>query len=158
MLEFRRKAIIQINAVFPDSNVCWANVGSTYNVSQPRFVSGWLFTIKMIMKISSTKWQTFRIGPNLFTCSILKLYIKNPFFISKCRAISPGINDSCDTRADSRLAPSQWETSLQSSNVSHWLGASLDSALWYSRNACLPGSEYIIMSSNVLQPDLLMDR
>ena len=32
-------------------------------------------------------------------------------------------------RADSRLAPSQWETSLQNKTVSHWLGASLESAL-----------------------------
>ena len=33
-------------------------------------------------------------------------------------------------RADSRLAPSQWETSLQSNAVSHWLGANLESALY----------------------------
>ena len=33
-------------------------------------------------------------------------------------------------RADFRLAPSQWETSLQSNAVSHWLGANLDSALY----------------------------
>ena len=32
-------------------------------------------------------------------------------------------------RADSRLAPSQWETSLQSNAVSHWLCAHLESAL-----------------------------
>ena len=32
-------------------------------------------------------------------------------------------------RVDSRLAPSQWETSLQSNAVSHWLGANLESAL-----------------------------
>ena len=32
-------------------------------------------------------------------------------------------------RADSRLAPSQWETSLQSNAVSHWLGANIESAL-----------------------------
>ena len=32
-------------------------------------------------------------------------------------------------RADSRLAPSQWETSLQCNAVSHWLGANLESAL-----------------------------
>ena len=31
-------------------------------------------------------------------------------------------------RADSRLAPSQCETSLQSNAVSHWLGANLESA------------------------------
>ena len=34
-------------------------------------------------------------------------------------------------RADSRLAPSPWETSLQSNAVSHWLGANLESDLWY---------------------------
>ena len=33
------------------------------------------------------------------------------------------------SRADSRLAPNQWETSLQSNPVSHWLGANLESAL-----------------------------
>ena len=32
-------------------------------------------------------------------------------------------------RADSQLAPSQWETSLQSNAVSHWLCANLESAL-----------------------------
>ena len=31
--------------------------------------------------------------------------------------------------ADSRFAPRQWETSLQSNGVSHWLGAYLESAL-----------------------------
>ena len=35
-------------------------------------------------------------------------------------------------RADSRLAPSQWETSLQSNAVSHWLDADLESALHFS--------------------------
>ena len=30
---------------------------------------------------------------------------------------------------DSRLGPSQWETSLHSNAVSHWLGANLESAL-----------------------------
>ena len=33
------------------------------------------------------------------------------------------------TRADSRLALSQWETSLQCNAVSHWLGANLESVL-----------------------------
>ena len=31
-------------------------------------------------------------------------------------------------RADSRFVPSQWETSIQSNAVSHWLGANLESA------------------------------
>ena len=34
-------------------------------------------------------------------------------------------------RADPRFAPSQWETSLQSNAVSHWLGANPESALNY---------------------------
>ena len=38
-------------------------------------------------------------------------------------------------RADSRFAPSQWETVLLSSNVFNWLGASLDSA-WYWKSLC----------------------
>ena len=32
-------------------------------------------------------------------------------------------------RADSRFAPSQWETALLCNDVSHWLGAILESAL-----------------------------
>ena len=32
-------------------------------------------------------------------------------------------------RVDSRLAPSQWDTALQSNAVSHWLGANLEAAL-----------------------------
>ena len=34
-----------------------------------------------------------------------------------------------DIRADSRIASSQWESSLQSNAVSHWLGTNLESAL-----------------------------
>ena len=33
-------------------------------------------------------------------------------------------------RADSRSAPSQWETALLCNDVSHWLGTNLESALW----------------------------
>ena len=32
-------------------------------------------------------------------------------------------------RADSRFAPSQWETALLCNDVSHWLGANLESTL-----------------------------
>ena len=34
-------------------------------------------------------------------------------------------------RADSRLAPSQWERALQSKAVSHWLSANLESAMLF---------------------------
>ena len=36
------------------------------------------------------------------------------------------------TRADSKFAPSQWETALLCNDVSHWLGANLESALYDS--------------------------
>ena len=35
-------------------------------------------------------------------------------------------------RVDSRLAPSQWKTTLQSNAVSHWLGVNLESSLYGS--------------------------
>ena len=50
--------------------------------------------------------------------------------LSQTRQISltfPGLGGK--PRADSRLAPSQWEPSLQSNAVSHWLGTNLESAL-----------------------------
>ena len=34
-------------------------------------------------------------------------------------------------RDDSRFAPSQWETALLCNDISHWLGASLESAMVY---------------------------
>ena len=36
------------------------------------------------------------------------------------------------TKANSRLAPRQWETVLQCNTISHWLGTNLGSALIYS--------------------------
>ena len=33
-------------------------------------------------------------------------------------------------RADSRFASSQWETALLYNDVSHWLGANLESAMY----------------------------
>ena len=56
-------------------------------------------------------------------------------------------------RADSRSAPSQWETSLQSNAVSHWLGANLESALtlcndvshWLGANLESAQTPYLLM-------------
>ena len=53
-------------------------------------------------------------------------------------------------KAYSRLVPSQWEMSLQSNAVSHWLGANLESALTvclyevhYCRNSQDPLFDYV---------------
>ena len=64
------------------------------------------------------------------------------------------IND----RADSRFVPSQWETSLQSNAVSHWLGADLESALnddiAQGPIHASPGIDYAIVCIYTRLPDL----
>ena len=52
--------------------------------------------------------------------------------------------------ADSRLAPSQWETSLQSKTVSHWLGANLESALYLWHDYVMHGCSVELPSLSVL--------
>ena len=47
---------------------------------------------------------------------------------SKRCTVHPYASFPC-CRADSRFAPSQWETALLCNDISHWLGASLESAL-----------------------------
>ena len=54
---------------------------------------------------------------------------------ARCRSALTQFTTSVLFRTDSRLAPSQWETSLQSIAVSHWLGANLESALLFYRQA-----------------------
>ena len=49
-------------------------------------------------------------------------------------------------RADSRLGARQWETSLQSTAVSHWLGTKLESAL------CLNWKEYHYCFGGLVNP------
>ena len=55
---------------------------------------------------------------------------------SRC-AILPIVSMPFPCRADFRLAPSQWETSLQSNAVSHCLGANLESALPLHGRICV---------------------
>ena len=48
-------------------------------------------------------------------------------------------NRQIKRRADVRLAPSQWKTSLQSNTIIHWLGANPESALERSVCVCVRG-------------------
>ena len=53
--------------------------------------------------------------------------------------------DKIDSRADSRFVPSQWETALLCNDISHWLGANLESALDYDKlklNSTIISSSY----------------
>ena len=78
------------------------------------------------------------IKPNVLTLSISKMPILSNNFIFDTWQRFVSATHSKDNmlpvlcRADSRLAPSQWETSLQSNANSHWQGANLESALlWH---------------------------
>ena len=57
------------------------------------------------------------------------------------------------SRADSRLATSQWEMPLQSNRVSHWLVANLESALW-SVISALSGGMLLIWHQAILLASL----
>ena len=57
---------------------------------------------------------------------ILSFYWYISTLKGKCYATS---QNDITLRVDSRLAPSKWETSLQSNAVSHWLGVNLESSL-----------------------------
>ena len=81
-------------------------------------------------------------GSHTRLVEILLIYCKKSQCLWRCW---PGWADACSLsvcctsmfryccffhfRADSRFAPSQWETALLCNDVSHWLGARLESAL-----------------------------
>ena len=104
---------------------------------------------------------------NISSCAILTMQFSNRFHWLVSRIIS------CETvvrwlnRADSRFAPSQRETSLQSNAVSHWLGANLEfaapgecksckHALCQTRSA--PTCAYVWHVTSCLQEQELFDQ
>ena len=84
-------------------------------VAMPRNASLILLAFTWIYK--SEIWSKINIVP------LMKI-------LMKMQNVGHIIQASCYTGADSRLAPSQWEMSLQSNAISHWLGANLESALY----------------------------
>ena len=80
---------------------------------------------KMHLKMSFAKRRPFCLGLNVL------MPVKQPW--RTWVRLSPESTRTNKTttkhRAYSRFAPSQWETSLQSNAISHWLGANLESAL-----------------------------
>ena len=55
-------------------------------------------------------------------------------------------------RADYRLAPSHWETSLQSNVVSHWLGTNLESALLHTDVTVITPTSHNQLPSGLYMP------
>ena len=56
----------------------------------------------------------------------------------------------CRHGADSSFAPSQWETSLQSNAVSHWLGANQESSLRHHGDSYM--NSHIALLSTLVYP------
>ena len=74
---------------------------------------------------SLIKGQLYRARALMFP-----LLLTNTFCWTCCQQFGmPWCSYDISIRADSRLPPSQWETSLQSNAVSHWLDENLESAL-----------------------------
>ena len=71
------------------------------------------------------------------TCTSLTVHV----MITQCLGLKTYI------RAASRFAPSQWETALLCNDVSHWLGASLESAFYTDGN----GDFVILINQNNLR-------
>ena len=97
---------------------------------------GWIYAYMCVYLFytTSSHWDgTCSWNPSSWNSRTFKSYIVN----YHCYYF-PGVawrHGISNNRADSTLAPSQWETSLQSNAVSHWLGANLESAMNY--NICL---------------------
>ena len=96
----------------------------------------------------------FGLSRQLKDGEVVKEMLGTPEFVGRY------MKDQCNKgvlRTDSTLAPSQWETSLQSNGVSHWLGTNLESALctvfvhekWYT-------IDKVIKSKNEIQPSILL--
>ena len=96
------------------------------------------FSFKNIhLKMFSGKWRPFCLSLNVLSQVSTTLLKTDHLKIKSKGAWSSNELQRCHYmtgfRADSRLAPSQWEMSLQSNAVSHLLGANLESALQDSR-------------------------
>ena len=82
----------------------------------------WKSKCLMVRLDTTTRRNLHR--PAAFLCPVEKILLSMiQFGMEEQNDFSP------KPRADSRLAPSEWETSLQSNAISHWLGANLESAL-----------------------------
>ena len=75
----------------------------------------------------------------------------NSYLVSTAQRLSKNPCRDTKFRADSELLPSQWEMSLQSNVISHWLGANLESALKFTRWNTAKGSSSQYLLCNTRQ-------
>ena len=90
---------------------------SSYDLIITPFYETMTFTGSILSSDQAT-WGLCGISPLFFFFFFFK---RNPSFVTK-EPLQP-------IRADSTFAPSQWDTALLCNDLSHWLGANLNSAL-----------------------------
>ena len=107
----------------------WIQINHSFQLageeSKQSCVIGW-----QVKHCGSTPCGAKAWGPKAICTTSLHMSILNAYLAKCYLSIATWMVYTC--RADSRLAPSQWKTSLQSNTVSHWLGANLESVLKYS--------------------------
>ena len=103
---------------------CWAL--SQYKDSLSMYVD-FPYKDKMVVRPS------YLYNGNSYSCNMTSLYWDGPLipwpFVSPENLQPHNWLWRIISRADFRIAPSQWGTALLCNDVSHWLGTSLESAL-----------------------------
>ena len=99
---------------------------------------------KMSLRVSSAKWQPFCLSLNVLMNYCALLYVCCQCWMMEAWWMCDGwmcwgciwwmcygclMDVWWVCRADSRCAPSQWETALLCNDISHWQDASLESVL-----------------------------
>ena len=88
----------------------------------------WVSLYKTRLKLRKINQRMYLCVSTHEVCHPSKEYGSSAQWIAVIWKVQPFQRWIC-CRADSRFAPSQWETSLLCNAVSHWLGANLESAL-----------------------------
>ena len=93
------------------------------------FVFDILHAVIKPLQTTIARWWSIS-WPSRCLCHINRVFSLNKTHV-KCflRVATIYAERRMNFKTDSRFAPSQWETSLQSNAVSHWLGANLGSVL-----------------------------
>ena len=92
-----------------------------------------LYSISAAPKCREISWDSVgHFGtPEIYQISSMVREILQKICLTSLPALYDGKARSWGYRVDSRCAPSQWENALLCNDSSHWLGASLESALRY---------------------------
>ena len=95
--------------------------------------TAYLYTIMFLSDKCNCSWAAKT--PDKYKCNLM--YLTDIFCKIKKKSCDKRIDEWSFSnphprnvsKADSRLAPSQWDMSLQNNGISHWLGANPESAL-----------------------------